>query len=47
MKKLVLYEKNGFCMEAPLRSEYRAWVPRGKVLEMANFEGGRPYMATL
>jgi len=35
---------------SPLRSEDRAWVPRDKVLEMANFGGGGevcPYMATL
>ena len=41
-----LYEKNGFRMKkwilygSPLRSEDRAWVPRGKVLELANFVGG-------
>ena len=37
----ILYEKTGFCMGAPLGSEDRAWVPRGKVLEMADF-GGLP-----
>jgi len=33
--KLILYEKFGFCMEAPQRSEDRACVPGGVFLRMS------------